>query len=103
MSDFQSFQQVPSLFGVSHGALQFMAYEEIRKKWSKHLAKRNKSAEMVLLPLSLCVCVSPPPINKQNAYGRANKQAQRFAKSNVVTLFFPASMLVGLHSNLQHH
>ncbi len=40
--------QVPSLFGVSHGALQFMAYEEIRKKWSKYLAKNKSTTEMVL-------------------------------------------------------
>ena len=36
---------IPAIFGVSNGAVQFMAYEEIRALWGKHLKKKNK--EMV--------------------------------------------------------
>eukprot|EP01088_Endostelium_zonatum_P002122 TRINITY_DN12569_c0_g1_i1.p1 TRINITY_DN12569_c0_g1~~TRINITY_DN12569_c0_g1_i1.p1 ORF type:complete len:302 (-),score=45.02 TRINITY_DN12569_c0_g1_i1:54-959(-) len=31
---------VPAMFGTSHGAAQFMAYEEIRKYWSAYQIKR---------------------------------------------------------------
>ena len=27
---------LPGMFGVSHGALQFMAYEELKKMYNKH-------------------------------------------------------------------
>lgn len=34
--------QVPAMLGVSHGAVQFMAYEEIRKLLSRHLAHNEE-------------------------------------------------------------
>lgn len=33
---------VPAMLGVSHGAVQFMAYEEIRKLLSRHLARNEE-------------------------------------------------------------
>ncbi|KAI1894113.1 hypothetical protein AGOR_G00112480 [Albula goreensis] len=39
---------VPGLFGTSHGALQFMAYEELKRDYNKY---RNKSSDAQLNPL----------------------------------------------------
>lgn len=36
---------VPALFGVSHGAIQFMIYEEMKK----HLAKDGRHAEQLVI------------------------------------------------------
>lgn len=37
---------VPSLFGVSHGAIQFMCYEEMKKKWAAS-SKKDPSEHLV--------------------------------------------------------
>ncbi|KAL6063030.1 Solute carrier family 25 member 32, variant 2 [Balamuthia mandrillaris] len=37
---------IPALFGVSHGAVQFMAYEELRKVWTEHLRTHNGDVQM---------------------------------------------------------
>ncbi|XP_012673477.1 mitochondrial folate transporter/carrier-like [Clupea harengus] len=39
---------VPGLFGTSHGALQFMAYEELKRDYNKY---RNKASDAKLDPL----------------------------------------------------
>ncbi|XP_063055075.1 solute carrier family 25 member 32-like isoform X2 [Engraulis encrasicolus] len=39
---------VPGLFGTSHGALQFMAYEELKRDYNKY---RNKTSDAKLDPL----------------------------------------------------
>ncbi|XP_077990394.1 solute carrier family 25 member 32-like [Glandiceps talaboti] len=34
---------IPGLFGVSHGALQFMAYEELKKMYNSHYEQSNET------------------------------------------------------------
>ena len=38
---------VPGLFGVSHGALQFMAYEELKKGYSRYFGTPIYKKKMV--------------------------------------------------------
>ena len=36
---------VPGIFGVSHGALQFMAYEELKKGYSQYFGASERASE----------------------------------------------------------
>ena len=55
---------MPGLFGVSHGALQFMAYEELKKGYSRYFGTPiNKklvwnldSISKLSIHTSLCAC-----------------------------------------------
>jgi len=40
---------LPGMFGVSHGALQFMAYEELKKLWNEY---HNESLNKKLVSVS---------------------------------------------------
>lgn len=46
---------VPAIFGVSNGAVQFMAYEEIRKAWGNHLARAGDNELVLLTPSWPCL------------------------------------------------
>ena len=46
---------VPGIFGVSHGALQFMAYEELKKYY---IAKNNLEADAKLGTMAYLSCAA---------------------------------------------
>lgn len=43
---------IPSLFGVSHGAIQFMAYEKLRKSYSVTRGGKDRLTNLDFLTLS---------------------------------------------------
>lgn len=54
---------MPGLFGTSHGALQFMAYEELKRDYNKYRSRASEeklvSEQCVELTVHcvLCVCM----------------------------------------------
>ncbi|KAJ3098687.1 hypothetical protein HDU97_003804 [Phlyctochytrium planicorne] len=72
---------IPALFGVSHGALQFMAYEEMKRYWSGDAGGKLGTGEYLVMAASskifATVCTYPYQVV------RARLQNER-ARKNVV-------------------
>ncbi|XP_042317938.1 mitochondrial folate transporter/carrier isoform X2 [Sceloporus undulatus] len=90
---------VPGLFGTSHGALQFMAYEELKSKYNKY---RNRQVDLKLSTLEYIIMAALSKIFAVSAtypyqVVRARLQDQHNKYSGVVDVIRKTWRNEGVH------